>query len=832
MANRFHLQSLVEEDDVVRKPQHDKLGVVERLGGDSDDEDPLPMDTLEVRWYKSMADSYLSTVKVTAVEVVDRCFGPSDIVSKYSDASAQMGIVEDIDIVVDAFAPLSRTRHVDINAKHLAPLHSFSQREVLLDLTPPSQTGQYRALGRIQECVFDLIICFKDKSQCLVERARPEALLSDATLDVLDEEFPFWPGQAVEDQNGRLFKTCAYLTGEHKRKHCTGGVVQYICPRTLHVELITITEDILRDVCPTEGVLVSVHPSQVIVFNSFWYAHTRMGDVAVLRRDTPAQPALLNCATVHPNQISGAMLFYGPYHEAGALKRPADDQAATLQHYRTQLKLCPPELPDGQIVYVVGIKTECGLRMQTGEQQRCAGKDLYTRNYLQDFDVFPNDLVKHSASGDKLGVVVEVNPTQKTAILRWLDSEDTSPPVSTYDLSAATPDEVELGDMVLWVPAADREKTLKLLWPESGDSEVVVTALGPTSLPYPCNEPPPAAVPAQVLSRHEDGTLTVLWGDGAVGRVNRMEVVAVPCEEDEDDDSTECSSEEETPEPPTEEEAPVPEVQQIAEQMSAMKLTYNLPDPVPTTLPSRLTFLEAPFKSHHFPSDGHPSKNVLRRVQEEWQILQAGLPAQGIQVQATHHNLLQLQILIEGAPHTPYHHAVFPFDLRLPDNYPHTPPRMFFHSYGVRLNPNLSHQDGSLCLSLLGTWNSPFEQEMWSPACNLLQVLLSIQSLVLCAEPYYNEGAYDRHVGAELNSRSYNEQIVLNKVRYMDQVAKAPPPDWSDVIQTYMESARPAALAALQPYLSTPPDTEAEGLLGTPSEGFATSLREVLKLLQ
>lgn len=30
-------------------------------------------------------------------------------------------------------------------------------------------------------------------------------------------------------------------------------------------------------------------------------------------------------------------------------------------------------------------------------------------------------------------------------------------------------------------------------------------------------------------------------------------------------------------------------------------------------------------------------------------------------------------------------------------------------------------QDGSICLSLLNTWPSPYRQEMWSPGCSLLQ---------------------------------------------------------------------------------------------------------------
>jgi hypothetical protein len=41
-----------------------------------------------------------------------------------------------------------------------------------------------------------------------------------------------------------------------------------------------------------------------------------------------------------------------------------------------------------------------------------------------------------------------------------------------------------------------------------------------------------------------------------------------------------------------------------------------------------------------------------------------------------------------------------------------------------------------VCLSLLGTWSGPG----WiSGQSTLLQVLISIQSLILCEEPYLNE---------------------------------------------------------------------------------------------
>lgn len=64
-------------------------------------------------------------------------------------------------------------------------------------------------------------------------------------------------------------------------------------------------------------------------------------------------------------------------------------------------------------------------------------------------------------------------------------------------------------------------------------------------------------------------------------------------------------------------------------------------------------------------------------------------------------------------------------------------PQVHYHSSGRRINPNL-YENGKVCLSLLNTWNGD-EDEMWSPSSTLLQVLVSIQGLVLVPKPFYNE---------------------------------------------------------------------------------------------
>jgi ubiquitin-conjugating enzyme E2 O len=74
-------------------------------------------------------------------------------------------------------------------------------------------------------------------------------------------------------------------------------------------------------------------------------------------------------------------------------------------------------------------------------------------------------------------------------------------------------------------------------------------------------------------------------------------------------------------------------------------------------------------------------------------------------------------------------------------------------------------REGRVCLSLLGTWHSQNDTESWnSKQSTLLQLFLSIQSLVLTARPYYNEAGFGAHLGldeASVNERLYSERAYF-----------------------------------------------------------------------
>ena len=84
-----------------------------------------------------------------------------------------------------------------------------------------------------------------------------------------------------------------------------------------------------------------------------------------------------------------------------------------------------------------------------------------------------------------------------------------------------------------------------------------------------------------------------------------------------------------------------------------------------------------------------------------------------------------------------------------------------------------------MCLSLLGTWQGGGEAEKWNEASTFLQVLVSIQSLILVPEPFWNEPGYESHHNTEqgrAQSRQYNEERVEATVRWgmIDQLRSLP----------------------------------------------------------
>ncbi|KAF9921581.1 hypothetical protein BGZ65_010245, partial [Modicella reniformis] len=193
--------------------------------------------------------------------------------------------------------------------------------------------------------------------------------------------------------------------------------------------------------------------------------------------------------------------------------------------------------------------------------------------------------------------------------------------------------------------------------------------------------------------------------------------------------------------------------------------------------------LEETPADHHFLNQDydipHSDRAWIKRIAKEHAILASSLP-DGIRVRAFEDRLDLIRVLIQGPDHTPYRNALFLFDFKLTSQFPSQPPIAFFHSWtgGVgRINPNL-YEDGNVCLSLLNTWHGKDQTETWTPSSSILQLLISIQGLVLVPEPYYNEAGFEKFVGtkeAARNSELYNEKVYLLSLKTIQTLLNNPP---------------------------------------------------------
>eukprot|EP01103_Thecamoeba_quadrilineata_P000794 TRINITY_DN1069_c0_g1_i1.p1 TRINITY_DN1069_c0_g1~~TRINITY_DN1069_c0_g1_i1.p1 ORF type:complete len:677 (+),score=149.05 TRINITY_DN1069_c0_g1_i1:92-2122(+) len=225
------------------------------------------------------------------------------------------------------------------------------------------------------------------------------------------------------------------------------------------------------------------------------------------------------------------------------------------------------------------------------------------------------------------------------------------------------------------------------------------------------------------------------------------------------------------------------------------------------------------YEKHGFHSEIHnnkkPSSSKIMRLVLETSALSKALPISlesSIFVRTDDDRIDVMKALIIGPSDTPYAGGCFEFDIFFPNNYPHVPPLVKFLTTGngsVRFNPNL-YNNGKVCLSLLGTWSGGVG-ETWSDSSTLLQVLVSIQSLILVSEPYYNEPGVEAARGtkwASTQSEFYNNatrqhtvrHAVLGQLRNKDSV-------FSEVIQQHFRLRRDSVLAQASVWLGGESDT-------------------------
>ncbi|KAL7285064.1 hypothetical protein ACG7TL_000155 [Trametes sanguinea] len=183
------------------------------------------------------------------------------------------------------------------------------------------------------------------------------------------------------------------------------------------------------------------------------------------------------------------------------------------------------------------------------------------------------------------------------------------------------------------------------------------------------------------------------------------------------------------------------------------------------------------YPDYHYAQDLSRTANATRNPKDrlhlvkELAVMATSLPP-GVWVRVDERisviDIKRRKIMIAGPDGTPYAGGLFEFDCFIPLEYPNKPPLMHLRNTGggtVRFNPNL-YSNGKVCLSLLGTWEGRPE-EMWQPRkSTLLQVLVSIQSMILIEHPWFNEPGRG-HTNPNLPaSVAYNQELAKETIRW------------------------------------------------------------------
>jgi len=194
-----------------------------------------------------------------------------------------------------------------------------------------------------------------------------------------------------------------------------------------------------------------------------------------------------------------------------------------------------------------------------------------------------------------------------------------------------------------------------------------------------------------------------------------------------------------------------------------------------------------------------------------------------------------LQVMIAGPEGTPYSAGLFIFDVYFPPLYPSKPPMVNLQTTGrgtVRFNPNL-YNCGKVCLSILGTWEGQ-EGETWNENIStFLQVIVSIQSLILVDDPYYNEPGFEKGMGSAESTKanaSYTANIREGTARWaiLDHLTSPKNSAFEDVINNHFYLRRAFILEQLESWIK---DMADKPYLAASQERLKGKLAEAKKAL-
>ncbi|XP_037427433.1 probable ubiquitin-conjugating enzyme E2 23 [Triticum dicoccoides] len=787
-------------------------------------------------------DGTLVTKKVDDIAVVDRSsIHVGQMVGSASDVGGQIGVVTgfttDLHLVqLNERGGATKNQILGVSPAGLRRVRALSLGDYVL-------SGSW--LGRVVAVPLDVDVLFHDGAVCRVthlESQRLKSATNKHAYHIPETNVAFYPGERVtaKDGSATVFKGSRWLSGRWKPEHEIGTVANVEMAGVFVYWIASAQHGTKQQLVQESAPPPYQQPDSLAYLCSAPDCSWRLGDRCFLLSDEQqhisslqAHSALLPTMTVANSNTTVDVLWQDGTRQYGARSTSLSPYDFIMEH---------DFFPGQCVVYGVagdGVGAANGSTRRVGVVRSLNSKD-------QTVHVSWFKAASTRPDGEASGLEVECDDT-----------------VSAYDLGRDPDHSVLHGDVVVRVlssviestPAAQqiphaKSASADLPWVgrvvDLNDGHVQVKwSDGSTSLVFPheisvANKEhytqlyaemygwewdeeedddddvgaPPEFDAANVVNGPHDpadarniegGDCSVNELDGPAATTQNVEApTLVSTVSHEDPNVGGAVVEVGLADPVERSDASVNDSNDDSVDDVVIKAKDAIGDDGPFKFPN-FDVLKSPPDHHYLDTADQGSsggKEWVKTVQKEWKILQDNLP-ETIYVRAFEDHIDLLQVAMVGASGTPYQDGLFFFDLQLPLSYPNVPPQVYYHSFGNRLNPNL-YASGTVCLSLLNTFDGE-GTEVWVPGTSsLLQVVVSLQALVLNDQPYYNEANYEHLVGTPQGHRHalpYNENAFLLTLRTMLHLLRRPPRGFEGFIRDHFRRRGRYILATCEAYL-------------------------------
>lgn len=726
--------------DAVRSKGCGRIGLV--IAGDEFDfydSSSLSSDQLEVLWED---DTNIKLVNHDDVTLVSKGFlAQGRFVASALDPSGQIGIATDVNIFVDLLAPDGEIIK-NVNTRELIRVKDFC-------LSSMVQLGPW--IGFVDDIVDNVTVLFDNGTVSEFINASEMCLEPVEKVVKIDGSFPnypgYYPGQRVKRQFWKFL-----LPGLRKPKVLEGTITK-----------VTV-----------ESVRVN------------WYRYAGWDrDDYFTKPDEKQIPENLKKLPFFSYDIW--VLF------ARCLWKDFEG-----------------------VLKIVNVKKKVDVTWQDGTLGKGLDSTTLIVKHEASSDFFPEQFVQMKSTQEnddrcetrRFGIVRSVDSKEKTALVRWQYADGESGHPQQYD------DEEEISIYELEIHPEYKYFFADLVcWP----AEVVSTSRDVIDLPR-----------IGCITGLENGIISVLWDDGTDTKVLPEEISQTigiegadfAVDNDYDDYGLKSDGSE------TSREKSFFDLMEALDWVGLIKRLFlwdltqfyrfsmkpshkeselRCQKIIRVSSSKSFDVAEDPSDHYFFGADelsNNASKKWLKKVQEDWKILQNDLPG-GIFVRVYEDRMDLLRAMIVGPYGTPYQDGLFFFDFYFPPEYPDVPPVVHYYSGGWRINPNL-YEDGKICLSLLNTWHGKGTEVWDASSSSILQIVVSIQGLILNSKPYFNEAGYEKLIGSsngDKDSLSYNENTYLLNCKRMIHIMCQPLKGFEELAREHFIGRSYYILKACDAYL-------------------------------